>query len=209
MNAANQGACACYLGEHRLDAIVIGGSAGAIDVLRRLLSGLPPRIGIPVIVVVHLPSDVPAIIHQVLQPTTPLIAKQVEDKEIISGDTLYFAPPGYHLLVEADGHFALSVDEPVHFSRPAIDVLFETASDAYAERLLGILLTGASQDGAAGMQTIHQQGGLTMVQSPESAEAVVMPASSIARFDPTYIGSPERLRAVLASIQVHDTQGAG
>jgi two-component system chemotaxis response regulator CheB len=196
MNAAN-----AWLNDKRVDAIVMGGSAGALDVLRHLLGGLPPTLRIPVIVVLHLPANVPAMTHEVLQPFSPLRMKQAEDKEKVAPGTVYFAPPGYHLLVESHGHFALSVDEPVHFSRPAIDVLFESACDAYTPHLLGILLTGASQDGASGLQIIHEMGGATMVQSPATAEAPTMPAAALALFDPTFTGSPQELRALLASIE--------
>lgn len=195
MNAAS-----AWLNDKRVDVIVMGGSAGALDVLRRLLAGLPPTLCIPVIVVVHLPANVPAMTHQVLQPFSPLRMKQAEDKETIAPGAVYFAPPGYHLLVESHGHFALSVDEPVHFSRPAIDVLFESACDVYAPHLLGILLTGASQDGASGLQIIHETGGATMVQAPATAEASTMPAAALALFDPTFTGSPQQLRDLLASI---------
>ena len=197
-----------WLNDKRVDAIVIGGSAGALDVLRHLLAGLPPTLRIPVIVVVHLPANVPALTHEVLQPVSPLRMKQAEDKERIAPGTVYFAPPGYHLLVELHRHFALSVDELVHFSRPAIDVLFESACDAYAPHLLGILLTGASQDGASGLQIIHAMGGATMVQAPTTAEATAMPAAALALFDPTFMGSPQQLRDLLASIETRATRDA-
>lgn len=203
MNAAD-----AWLNDKRIDAIVMGGSAGALEVLRQLLAGLPPTLRIPVIVVLHLPAGVPAMTHQVLQPFSPLRMKPAEDKEKIEPGTVYFAPPGYHLLVESHGHFALSVDEPVHFSRPAIDVLFESACDAYTPHLLGILLTGASQDGASGLQIIHEMGGATLVQSPTSAEAATMPAAALALFNPTFTGSPQQLRDVLAAIETRSARHA-
>lgn len=203
MNSAN-----ASLNDKRVDAIVMGGSAGALEVLRQLLAGLPPTLGIPVIVVLHLPANVPAMTHEVLKSFSPLRMKPAEDKEMIAPNTVYFAPPGYHLLVESHGHFALSVDEPVHFSRPAIDVLFESACDAYTPHLLGILLTGASQDGAAGLQSIHELGGITMVQSPATAEATAMPTAALALFTPTFTGSPQQLRDLLASIETRATRHA-
>lgn len=195
------------LGTHRLDAIVIGGSAGVLEVLRVLLAGLPQAIGIAVVIVVHLPEHVPGMLHQVLSMASPLPMRQAQDKEPLAPGTIYFAPPGYHLLVEADGHFALSVDEPVHYSRPAIDVLFESASDAFGARLLGILLTGASQDGAAGLKAIHDAGGVTLVQAPDSAEAPMMPAAALALFTPTFVGPPAQLRDRLASLEVRAVAG--
>ena len=194
-------ATATYLGDKRVDAIVIGGSAGALEVLRTLLAGLPGTLRIPAMIVVHLPAHAPTTIHEILQQFASLRTKLAEDKEKILPGTIYFAPPGYHLLVETDGHFALSVDEPVHFSRPAIDVLFESAADAYGEHLLGILLTGASEDGAAGLQTVHELGGTTLVQTPESSEAIIMPAAALALFQPTFSGAPPQLRDLLASLE--------
>lgn len=190
-----------WLNDKRIDAVVIGGSAGALEVLRQLLAGLPSTLRIPAIVVLHLPANVPGKMHEVLQPFSPLRMKQAEDKEPIAPGIVYFAPPGYHLLVESHGYFALSVDEPVHFSRPAIDVLFESACDAYAPHLLGILLTGASQDGAAGLQVIHEMGGATLVQTPATAEATAMPNAALALFEPTFTGSPQQLRDLLSAIE--------
>lgn len=203
MNAAH-----AWLNDKRIDAIVMGGSAGALDVLRQLLAGLPPTLRIPVIVVLHLPANVPGMSHEVLQQFSPLRMKQAEDKEAIAPGIVYFAPPGYHLLVESHGHFALSVDQPVHFSRPAIDVLFESACDAYTPHLLGVLLTGASQDGAAGLQAIHEMGGVTMVQTPTTAEAAVMPTAALALFNPTFTGSPQQLRDLLSCIETRTTRHA-
>lgn len=203
MNAAH-----AWLNDKRIDAIVMGGSAGALDVLRQLLAGLPPTLRIPVIVVLHLPANVPGMSHEVLQQFSPLRMKQAEDKEAIAPGIVYFAPPGYHLLVESHGHFALSVDQPVHFSRPAIDVLFESACDAYTPHLLGVLLTGASQDGAAGLQAIHEMGGVTMIQTPSTAEAAVMPTAALALFNPTFTGSPQQLRDLLSCIETRTTRHA-
>lgn len=197
-----------WLNDKRIDAIVMGGSAGALDVLRQLLAGLPPTLRIPVIVVLHLPANVPGMSHEVLQQFSPLRMKQAEDKEAIAPGIVYFAPPGYHLLVESHGHFALSVDQPVHFSRPAIDVLFESACDAYTPHLLGVLLTGASQDGAAGLQAIHEMGGVTMIQTPTTAEAAVMPTAALALFNPTFTGSPQQLRDLLSCIETRTTRHA-
>ncbi len=143
-------------------------------------------------IVVHLPSHSTGL-AELLGADTALTVKQAEDKEPISAGTVYIAPPSYHLLIEASGAFALSVDAPVHFSRPAIDVLFETARDVYGANLVGMLLSGASEDGAAGLQEIHAAGGTTIVQSPLSAEVAIMPAAALALFEPTYIWSPQRV----------------
>lgn len=173
-------------------AVVIGGSAGSLEVLKTLVHALPLPLTCPVIIVIHLPSYSDGFVAM-LGKETSLTVKQAEDKEQISAGTIYIAPPSYHLLVEAHGAFALSADPPVHFSRPAIDVLFESACDVYGANLIGILLSGASRDGAAGLHEIHAAGGTTIVQAPLSAEAAIMPAAALALFEPTYTWTPAEL----------------
>lgn len=180
-------------------AVVVGGSAGALEVLRLIVRELPTTLACPVVIVIHLPSHSSGL-AEVLGADTTLTVKQAEDKEPIGPGVVYIAPPGYHLLVEAAGTFALSVDPPVHFSRPAIDVMFETARDAYGEHLIGILLSGASEDGAAGLQEIHAAGGTTIVQSPLSAEVAIMPAAALALFEPTHIWSPNEIACGLSRL---------
>lgn len=163
----------------RVELIVIGGSAGAIEVLRELLRGLPRQIGSAVAIVIHLPAEGPNLLADVLaSPDSPPV-KLAEDKEPIVPGTIYLAVPDYHLLVESGRTFALSQDERVHFSRPAIDVLFETAADAYGPALMGIILSGANADGAAGLKAIGDRGGITVVQALESAEMIAMPAAAL------------------------------
>lgn len=161
------------------DLIVIGGSAGAIGVLRDLLAGLPAGFRAAAAVVIHLPADGPALLPEVLAPHSQLPMKFAEDKERIEPGMIYFAVPDYHLLVEKGGTFALSLDERVHYSRPAIDVLFESAAEAFGERLVGIILSGANADGAAGLKAVAEAGGVALVQSPDSAEMAAMPAAAL------------------------------
>lgn len=170
-------------------AVVIGGSAGALEVLRMIVRELPTELSCPIVVVIHLPSHSMGL-AELLGADTTLRVKQAEDKEPVSPGTVYIAPASYHLLIESHHAFALSADAPVHYSRPAIDVLFETARDVYGARLVGILLSGASEDGAAGLQEIHAAGGTTIVQTPLSAESAIMPAAALALFEPTYVWSP-------------------
>jgi two-component system chemotaxis response regulator CheB len=186
--------------DREIAAVVIGGSAGALDVLRTLLRPLPASIGVPIVVVLHLPERSPDRLHEVFNAGGALLAKYAEDKEPIRSGTVYVAPSGYHLLIETHRAFALSVDEPMHYSRPSIDVLFESACDAYADGLLGILLSGASEDGAAGIHAIHTAGGITIVQSPASAETVVMPASALGLFNPTYVLPPTQIATVVLQL---------
>jgi two-component system chemotaxis response regulator CheB len=161
------------------DLIVIGGSAGAIEVLREVVLQLNTPFKPAVAIVIHLPSGGPTVLHEVLaRPGAPPM-KVAEDKEPIEPGTFYFAPPDYHLLVEGSRTFALSLDERVHYSRPSIDVLFESAADAYGSRVMGIVLSGANADGAAGLKAIAAAGGITVVQKIESADMIAMPAAAL------------------------------
>ena len=174
-------------------AIVIGGSAGALNVLRQLLQALIAPAHAPIVIVLHLPPRSPDGLPELLARDCALPVKQAEDKEPLVDGTVYLAPPGYHLLIESHHAFALSIDAPVHFSRPSIDVLFESAADAYGSELLAILLSGASSDGAAGLEEVAAGGGLTAVQAPDSAEASIMPAAALALIQPTFIWTPDDL----------------
>lgn len=162
-----------------IEAIVIGGSAGALDALAGLLPALPADCPLPVAIVVHVPNK-PSYLAEVLASRTVLRVKEAEDKEPIAPGVVYVAPPNYHLLIERGRTFALSDDQLLHFSRPAIDVLFESAAEAYGNRLAGVVLTGASEDGAAGLAAIKRAGGLAIVQLPATASARAMPEAAIA-----------------------------
>jgi two-component system chemotaxis response regulator CheB len=163
----------------RLEAIVLGASAGAVEALSGLLPALPRDYALPLLVVVHAPADPPSIMVELFQAKCRIIVKEAEDKEIIRAGTVYFAVPNYHLLVEPDRRLSLSSDAPVLFSRPSIDVLFESAADAYGPGLAGLVLTGASADGAQGLHAVHAAGGVALVQSPESAPAPTLPQAAL------------------------------
>lgn len=165
---------------HHIEAIVIGTSAGAIASLSRLLPSLAQDFPLAILVAVHVPADQPHSISHLLQAKCRITVKEAEDKEPILPGTVYFAPPDYHLLVEADHRLSLSNEEPVNFSRPSIDVLFESAADVYRENLLALVLTGANHDGAQGARTVCRAGGMVWVQNPDSATARMMPESALA-----------------------------
>jgi two-component system chemotaxis response regulator CheB len=186
--------------KRRFDAIVIGGSAGVLEVLRDVLAALPHTLSIPVLIVVHLPPRSHSQVYETLQSVTQLPMSQAEDKEPLLPGRIYFAPAGYHLLVEADRCAALSIDEPVFYSRPSIDVLFESSCDVYRDALLGILLTGASPDGAAGLHCIHAHGGVTVVQRPDTCEATTMPQAALDLFEPDYVLAPREIAALLSAL---------
>tara|TARA_B100000929_G_scaffold139715_1_gene110658 strand:- start:1853 stop:2419 length:567 start_codon:yes stop_codon:yes gene_type:complete len=161
-------------------AVVIGASAGGVQALSQLLPDLPPDFPVPVMIVVHIPARRDNALVELFDRKCRMAVKEAEDKEPLTAGTIYFAPPDYHLLVEADGTLALSSDETVNHSRPAIDVLFETAADAFGPALTGILLTGANHDGARGMRAMSDAGSLCIVQDPASAEIATMPEAALA-----------------------------
>lgn len=184
----------------KLGAIAIGGSAGALDALATILGALPAGFNLPVMLVLHIPPNKPSYLPEVLGTHCALAVKEAEDKEPITPGTVYVAPPDYHLLIERQRCFSLSVDEPVLFSRPAIDVLFDSAADAYGSGLVGVLLSGGSEDGARGLARIKRAGGVTLVQSPDSAQVRTMPEAALARAQVDHVLAPRALGAFLAKL---------
>ncbi len=159
--------------------VVIGTSLGGLSALKKVIPEIPESFTVPIAIVQHRHSDSNPSLSQLLQRYSALPICDVEDKAEILPGQIYIAPPDYHLLIEP-GYFALSTDEPVSFARPSIDVLFESAAEVYRHRVIGVLLTGANQDGAKGLATIKAQGGVTIVQDPVTAESPTMPESAIA-----------------------------
>lgn len=184
----------------RIEAVAIGASAGAVETLSHILPELPSHFDRPVFVVVHVPADGKSVLAELFRLRCAIPVKEAEATELICGGTVYFAPSGYHLQVERNGRLSLSVDEPVHFSRPSIDVLFETAADAYGPGLLGIVLTGANADGADGLRAIVDQGGQSVVQDPETAYARAMPEAARTACPSARILSPQEIGGLLATL---------
>ncbi|GKS75354.1 chemotaxis protein CheB [Acidovorax sp. SUPP950] len=184
----------------RPQAVVIGGSAGSIEALSVLLPALPSGLRAAVFVVLHLPRERPSLLCEIFQPSCAVPLREAQDKEPVEPGTVYFAPPDYHLLIDAGPSLALSVDDPVHFSRPSIDVLFESAADAYGERLLGILLSGANSDGAQGLAAVQAAGGTTVVQDPDSAPMPFMPEAAMSACTPGHVLSPQRIASLLETL---------
>jgi two-component system chemotaxis response regulator CheB len=168
------------MSRQHIRAVAIGASAGAVQALLVILPGLPANYPVPVFVVVHIPPDRDNALVALFDGKCQLSVKEAEDKEKAGPGTIYFAPSDYHLLVERDGTLSLSLDEPVNHSRPAIDVLFESAADAYREGLVGIVLTGANHDGAAGLAAVCASGGIAIVEDPGTAATPTMPAAALA-----------------------------
>jgi len=185
----------------RIDAIVIGASAGGVEALSVLLPALPAAFTPALFIVLHLPRERPSLLVDIFQKRCLRPVREAEDKEPVAPGTVYFAPPDYHMLVEKDRQIALSADEPVHYSRPSIDVLFESAADAYGERLMGIILSGGNEDGSAGLQAVHKAGGVTVVQQPDNAKVAVMVVSALRRGRVDFVLPLEEIAALLQRLE--------
>ncbi|MFC3607787.1 chemotaxis protein CheB [Stutzerimonas tarimensis] len=188
-------------GQRRIEALVLGASAGGLQALAEILEGLPADFRLPLLVVQHIPADAPSRLAEVFALKTALRVKEVDDKDALSPGTLYFAAPDYHLLVEADFSLSLSQDEPVRFSRPSIDVLFESAAQVWGPHVAGVLLSGASDDGATGLHAIHLAGGLSIVQDPLEALVDTMPRAALARFTPDYVLPVKEIHRLLCKLE--------
>jgi two-component system chemotaxis response regulator CheB len=160
-------------------AVVIGASAGGIQALAELLPAFPGGTAAAVFVVLHIPNDRPSLLTELFAPKCALEVREAQDKEPVRPGTVYFAPSNYHLLVDTGPVLSLSADDLVHHSRPSIDVLFESAAAVYQRRLLGVILTGANEDGAEGLAAVHDAGGTTVVQEPHTAQASTMVLSAM------------------------------
>ncbi|MFZ6646939.1 chemotaxis protein CheB [Undibacterium sp. TJN25] len=185
--------------ENEIQLIAIGASAGGVEALGILLQALPPDCGCAVAIVLHMPPDRSSLLPELYQPRCALRIKEVEDKEPVQAGTVYFAAPNYHMLIEPDFTFSLSMDAPGNYSRPAIDFLLDSAVHAYRQRMLAIILTGASIDGAAGLKEVRARGGLGWVQDPQQAASPVMPAAAIALAGADRIMSLAEMAADLAA----------
>ncbi len=170
-----------------IKAIVIGASFGGLDAIKFIINALPREFRTPVIIVLHIGNNNINTFISILNQSTFLNIKEAEEKETLKKNTIYFAPPNYHLQVEDEFSLSLTTASKVNFSRPSIDVLFETAAWTFKNELLGILLTGANSDGAEGLKTIKTFGGTTIVENPETAHARAMPQSGIKKSAPDYI----------------------
>jgi len=159
-------------------AVAIGASAGGVQALLTLLPALPADFPWPIFIVLHVPADRGNVLAPLFEAKCRLEVKEAEDKETARPGVVYFAPSNYHLLVESNGDLALSSDEAVNYSRPSIDVLFESAADAYGAGLTGVILTGANEDGAAGLSAVAAAGGIALVEEPAAAYAQAMPQAA-------------------------------
>jgi two-component system, chemotaxis family, protein-glutamate methylesterase/glutaminase len=190
----------------RVDAVVIGASAGGVEALSLLLPALPADTGAALFVVLHLPRDRPSLLADIFARKCSVKVREAQDKEPVEPGTVYFAPSNYHLLVDRGPQVALSVDDLVHHSRPSIDVLFESAADVYRNRLMGIILTGANEDGAQGLAAVHDAGGITVVQEPATAHSPQMVRSALKLREPNYVLSLDEIAAMLGTLGAEPPQ---
>jgi two-component system chemotaxis response regulator CheB len=192
-----------------IQAVVIGASAGGVQALTELLPALPAATSAAVFVVLHLPRDRPSMLPEVFAPKCALEVREAQDKEPVRPGTVYFAPSNYHLLVDAGPALSLSADDLVHHSRPSIDVLFESAAAVYRRRLLGVILTGANEDGAEGLAAVHDAGGTTVVQEPQTAQASAMVLSAMQLRTPDLVLSLDGIAELFRSVGLDSSLRTG
>ncbi len=180
--------------------VVIGGSAGAIDALMRIMSSINPSFAYPIVCVLHVMPGRPSLLAEIFSTRCGLKTKEAESTEKAENGTIYFGPPDYHLSLESNGSFSLSTEEPVNYSRPSIDLLFESAAYAFGANVVAILLSGANSDGAEGLATILKRGGRVFVQDPLTALFPEMPQAALERVKPTGMLAPEAIAEFLNSV---------
>ena len=180
-------------------AIVIGASAGGMHTLKLLLSGLESDFNMPILIVQHISPSSDNYMVEFLNKNTKLTVKEADEKESLKNGIVYLSPPNYHMLVEEDFTISLSAEQKVNYSRPSIDVLFMSASDAFKKHLIGIILTGANDDGARGLLEIKRNKGLTIVQDPNEAETAAMPEAAIKCTNPHHILGVEEISKLISS----------
>lgn len=182
--------------------VIVGGSAGSIDVLLEVLPSLRSPLPFALIIVLHRKNTVDSALATLLATKTILPFREVEDKDALIPGVIYLAPADYHLLIEQDGTFSLDDSEKVNYSRPSIDVTFESVADVYGSALAGILLSGANADGTVGLQAIKKEGGITVVQNPKTAQAGFMPRQALLSAAVDYVLTPPELAVFINTLNV-------
>lgn len=184
---------------HRLKAVVIGGSAGSFPVVNRMLERLPANFPLPILMCLHRLKDKREGFKEALEIKSALPVTEPDDKEPLRPGVVYVAPANYHLLVDAPGNVSLATTEVVQYSRPSIDVLFESAADLWGRNLLAVLFSGANRDGAQGMRRIKDKGGYLLVQDPAECAMATMPEAAIRATTVDQVLSAEQIFATLAT----------
>ncbi len=184
----------------RYQIIAIGGSAGAMAALSKLLPVFPAGYPLPIVIAQHLHPWQDDYHLEHFGDRCALPVREARDKETVEAGNIYFAPPNYHLLINDDKTFSLSIDDKVNYARPSIDVLFESVVDVYAPWIVGVILTGANNDGAEGLRLIKEKGGLTIVQDPQTAESAYMPKAALAATKVDYVLSLPEMGRLLVEL---------
>jgi two-component system chemotaxis response regulator CheB len=179
------------------DLVVVGTSWGGLAALRTLVGGLPKSFQMAITLVQHRHKDSDHLLRTLVQEQTPLQVHEIEDKMPLERGSVYIAPPDYHTLVEP-GHFSLSTEGPIRYSRPSIDVTFLTAADSYGHRTVGVVLTGANADGSEGLRRIFDRGGLALIQDPATAESALMPSAAVRSVPRARVMSLEEMAKFIA-----------
>jgi len=186
---------------HKYKVIIIGASTGGLKAIQPILKALPTEFALSVIVVMHRHKDTGAYLERSLDNDCKMHVKQADEKEKIKAGVVYVAPPNYHLLIEDDGTFSMSVEGAVNYARPSVDVVFESAAEVYGKGLIGVILTGANKDGSLGLKRIKEAGGLAIVQTPETSVAVDMPRAAIAAVNPDYVLPLDEIGSLLRKLE--------
>jgi len=181
--------------------VVMGASAGALETLSLILPDLAAAFTLPIVIVVHLPPQRDSMLAELLAVKCRVKVVEAEDKEALKPGTVYIAPPDYHVLMETDMSISLSIEEEVLFSRPSINVLFESAADALGDAVIGVVLSGANEDGAQGLQAIAESGGTVIVQAPETASSSTMPRAALKRCPDALVMTPAAIARYLGNYQ--------
>jgi two-component system, chemotaxis family, protein-glutamate methylesterase/glutaminase len=189
------------LAHREIDAIVIGASAGGVEALSEILPALRGDARVSVFVVLHQPRERSSLLIDIFRPKCALAVREPDDKETVQRGRIYFAPADYHLMIEAGPSMALSMDSLVNYSRPSIDILFETAAEVYGRRLLAIVLSGGNEDGAQGAAVVNEAGGVVVVQDPETARVSAMPKFARDRVDVDLVLSLPQIAELLSTLK--------
>ena len=184
--------------------LVIGGSAGSLDVLLKVLPEVNQRLNFAIVIVIHRKQGTDSLLADLLAHRTKLSVKEADEKESILNSTIYIAPSDYHLLIEKDYTFSLDYSEKVNYSRPSIDVTFQSAADVFGENLVCLLLSGSNSDGVNGLISVNKNGGTTLVQNPESAQVSYMPEQAILKANVSAVLNIEEMADYINSLAANN-----
>jgi two-component system chemotaxis response regulator CheB len=179
--------------------VAMGTSWGGLSAMTKILGGMPADFPIPIVIVQHRSKDSDRLLSRLLQDNTDLEVCEIEDKDQLKPNTVHIAPADYHVMIES-GYFSLTVEEPVRFSRPSIDVMFDSAALTYGPGAIGVVLTGANEDGSRGLAHIAQRGGRALVQDPKTAEVPIMPQAAIRAVPSAEVLSLDKIPARLIEL---------